>query len=47
MTLKIPTLVCNRCGHRWFPRAVSLPKRCAACNSPYWNRPRKYKLGKN
>ena len=32
---------CLRCGHEWVPRGEELPKVCASCNSPYWDRPRK------
>jgi len=38
---------CERCGHEWLPRANSpdkLPVVCPACNSPYWNSPRKKKV---
>ena len=37
--VKLPTVICNRCEHEWIPR-VSNPKRCAKCNSPYWNKER-------
>lgn len=30
---------CLRCGNDWTPRMEG-PKRCPACNSPYWNKPR-------
>ena len=30
---------CHRCGHRWYGRLDRSPKQCAACRSPYWNRP--------
>ena len=32
---------CLRCGKRWWPRLPHKPKRCPACKSPYWNRPRR------
>ena len=32
---------CLRCGHRWFPRSLTLPLVCPSCTSAYWNRPRK------
>lgn len=38
--LTLPQCVCNRCGHRWWPRSAEIPKRCAKCNSPYWDKPR-------
>ncbi len=46
-------LACLRCSHSWTPQPgrrntlakdrddTSLPRRCPACKSPYWNRPRK------
>jgi len=36
---------CNRCGGET-PRRKKTgpPKTCAKCHSPYWNKPRKYKL---
>ena len=34
--------ICFRCGESWQPKAQNInPKRCARCNSPYWNTPRK------
>ncbi len=49
-TLVIPQLKCKRCGHTWFPRITRLPKKCAGCQTPYWNRdrimPRKTKTGR-
>ena len=44
LTLNLPNLECNRCGHKWVPRKVTLPKNCPnpKCKSPYWNKPRKY-----
>jgi len=36
----ISKLKCNRCGHEWFPQSTKLPKACAKCNSPYWNKKR-------
>lgn len=32
---------CLRCGNQWWPRQPQQPRRCAACKSQYWNRPRK------
>jgi len=38
---------CERCGHEWVPRAKGEePKVCPACKSPYWNTPRRSKVGK-
>jgi len=38
--LKLPTLECKRCGHRWIPRVVVV-RICPRCKSAYWNVPRK------
>ena len=35
----LPRYECLRCGYRWIPRIETLPKRCARCRTPYWNRP--------
>ena len=36
------TNTCNRCGYVWMSgENKPLPKRCADCNSPYWNKERK------
>ncbi len=32
--------ICTRCGHKWHARNGK-PLRCAACKSPYWDRPRR------
>ena len=37
--VKIPTLICRRCSKRWLPRTTEV-RRCPACKSPDWNRPR-------
>ena len=33
-------LICNRCGATWHQRFDRLPKTCARCRSPYWNKER-------
>ena len=33
-------LTCLRCGYTWFPRRPELPKVCAKCVSPYWDKPK-------
>ena len=38
---KIYQFNCLRCAHVWWPRSYNLPRRCPACNSPYWDRPRR------
>jgi len=30
-------LKCLRCGHQWIRRIPGRPKKCAACDSPYWD----------
>ncbi len=40
MKIKLPTLKCLRCGHKWYPKREEMPLRCAKCKSPYWNKPR-------
>ena len=46
VTLKKKGYKCNRCFHEWEPRKTTVgePGVCPACKSPYWNKPRKYKL---
>jgi predicted Zn-ribbon and HTH transcriptional regulator len=35
--------ICNRCGYQWMShKQNTVPKRCAGCNSPYWNKERKH-----
>ena len=34
---------CNRCNHDWQSN-VAYPKQCPKCHSPYWDKPRTYKL---
>jgi len=33
--VKIPTLTCRRCGHRWVPRTPTVYV-CPKCHSPKW-----------
>lgn len=37
-------LKCERCGHEWQARGSGASVECPGCKSPYWNKPRKYKL---
>ena len=37
---------CNRCGHEWLRRKLSVPTWCPGCNSPYWNKERKLPIKK-
>jgi len=32
---------CERCKHKWVPRAKEHPTICPTCKSPYWDKPRK------
>jgi uncharacterized OB-fold protein len=43
--VKLPTVICNRCGHKWIPR-VENPRWCSKCRSPYWNKERINKKNK-
>lgn len=39
---------CERCGHEWIPRnKEEKPIICPKCKSPYWDKPKKSKKGKN
>jgi len=31
-------LRCKRCGYEWLRKGHSMPKTCARCNSPYWQK---------
>jgi predicted Zn-ribbon and HTH transcriptional regulator len=35
--IRLPTLTCKRCGHKWVPR-TSDPGACPKCHSPHWNK---------
>lgn len=39
MGIKITSVDCRRCGHRWAPR-VSVPTQCPMCKSTSWSKPR-------
>ena len=32
-------LKCERCGYEWPQKGDKKPKRCARCNSLYWEKP--------
>ena len=34
------TYECLRCQYRWTPYHGKRPRRCARCQSPYWDQPR-------
>jgi DNA-directed RNA polymerase subunit RPC12/RpoP len=38
--LTLPTLRCERCGHRWIPRKSERPESCPHCKSRIWDKPR-------
>lgn len=40
MTRILAQLRCFRCGYEWFPKSSQKPRKCARCNSPYWDKPR-------
>lgn len=33
------SLLCVRCGHKWYQRKPQMPRNCAKCKARYWNRP--------
>jgi predicted nucleic acid-binding Zn-ribbon protein len=37
--------ICLRCGHSWEQKGSWLPKKCANCNSEYWDSIRRDKKG--
>lgn len=37
--IKLPTMVCKRCRHKWVPRKPEIMV-CPKCHSPYWNKKR-------
>jgi hypothetical protein len=39
MTVTLTILTCTVCGHRWAPRRLKLPERCASCDARNWNDP--------
>ena len=43
--IKLPTLICLRCGHSWIPRRPVLPKNCPKCFTSYWNTPKCREMG--
>lgn len=40
---------CLRCGYKWFPKNLKLPKTCPnrKCRSPYWMKPRQVEGSNN
>jgi len=38
--IQMTVLKCTRCGYAWVQRKLTSPKRCPACNSPYWDKER-------
>jgi Zn finger protein HypA/HybF involved in hydrogenase expression len=42
--LRIPTLTCLRCGHRWVPRQTDV-RICPKCKSARWDVPRRTNQG--
>jgi predicted Zn-ribbon and HTH transcriptional regulator len=37
---------CSRCGHQWWPRNTERPRICPTCKSPYWDKPKQPRKGK-
>ena len=35
---------CLRCGHIWYQRKPTRPRRCPRCTQPYWDKPVGYRL---
>ena len=48
--ITITEATCGRCGHQWELKRTDaagkllIPKNCPRCHSPYWNKPRKYRI---
>jgi DNA-directed RNA polymerase subunit RPC12/RpoP len=42
--VRITTLECLRCGHRWVPKQATI-RMCARCKSRLWNKPRENRQG--
>jgi ribosomal protein L37E len=38
MQIRLPTLECLRCGHKWHPKKEEMPERCGFCKTPYWRK---------
>jgi len=47
MASTLKQLTCLRCGAQWWPKSEKKPERCAKCNSPYYDRPRRSKAATN
>jgi predicted nucleic acid-binding Zn-ribbon protein len=41
--VKLPVFQCVRCGRVWHPRKPEVPRRCANCGDPNWDRPRLFR----
>ena len=39
MIIKIPTLECKKCKHRWTPRKTDV-RLCPHCKTAYWDKER-------
>lgn len=37
--ITLQQLTCIQCGWRWFPRVLTKPRRCPACQTRHWERP--------
>lgn len=38
--ITITKYTCERCGHSWLPRKMTMPEICPKCNSALWHTPR-------
>jgi len=45
--VQVNKYVCERCGHIWIGRTMTIPKFCPKCKTLYWNIPRKSKNKQN
>jgi hypothetical protein len=39
MIIKLPTLECQKCRHKWTPRKTDV-RLCPKCHTPLWDKPR-------
>ena len=39
---EIHQLTCKRCEYKWYPESPTLPKTCAKCKNPNWNKEKQH-----